>query len=76
MLKFATIFASIYVLIFCLLLLYDKNKIIKKIITIMTIAYLGFNTHSLKGIIKGLLWAFIDGFLTGFIVYFIINLFT
>lgn len=75
MLRFAIIFAFIYILIYCFLLICDKNKVIKKIISIMTIAYIGFNTYSFKGIITGLIWAFCDGFITGSIVYLIINIF-
>jgi hypothetical protein len=76
MIRFALIFALIYMLILCTLLIYDKNKIFKKILRLMTLAYIGFNPYSLNGIIKGLLWSFADGFLTGLVVYFIINLFT
>ena len=75
MLRFALIFAFIYVLIFCFLLLFDKFNIFKKIIKLTTIAYIGFNTYSMKGIIIGLIWAFTDGFITGSIVYIVIDIF-
>lgn len=75
MLRFALIFAFIYVLIFCFLLLFDKFIIFKKIINLTTIAYIGFNTYSIKGIIIGLIWAFADGFITGSIVYIVIDIF-
>jgi hypothetical protein len=74
MIRFALIFAFIYMLILCILLIYDKNKIFKKILNLMTLAYIGFNPYSLKGIIKGLLWSFADGFLTGSIIYLIITI--
>jgi hypothetical protein len=75
MLRFSLIFAFIYLLIFCFLLLFDKFNIVKKVIKLTTIAYIGFNTYSVKGMIIGLIWAFTDGFITGSVVYIVINIF-
>jgi hypothetical protein len=75
MLRFTLIFAFIYVLIFSILLLFDKNAIVKKILYYMAIVYKGFNSFTFKGILKGLIWSFFDGLLTGSIIYLLINLF-
>ncbi|MGA1861606.1 hypothetical protein OWM07_01785 [Deferribacter thermophilus] len=73
--KLAFLFAFSYVIFFCLINIYNKNKISIKIIKYAKIVYLGYNDKTISGIIFGLIWAFFDGFITGLVLNFILTIF-